>query len=99
MQASCTQVYNPKMGMDALQVFPCSQAAANQRAGAQPAPSLLRAPVARTLLHLAAWLPRSCPLCRADCLSGFAANCPACSQATPLKAQPVRTRIPGTLQG
>ena len=30
------QVYNPKMGMDALQVFPCSQAAANQRAGAAP---------------------------------------------------------------
>lgn len=27
------QVYNPKMGMDALQVFPCSQAAANQRKG------------------------------------------------------------------
>ena len=27
------QVYNPKMGMDALQVFPCSQAASNQRAG------------------------------------------------------------------
>ena len=27
------QVYNPKMGMDALQVFPESQAAANQRSG------------------------------------------------------------------
>ncbi|KAK9803444.1 hypothetical protein WJX73_001656 [Symbiochloris irregularis] len=27
------KVYNPKMGMDALQVFPCSQAAANQRSG------------------------------------------------------------------
>lgn len=27
------KVYNPKMGMDALQVFPCSQAASNQRAG------------------------------------------------------------------
>lgn len=27
------QVYNPKMGMDALQVFPCSQAACNQRMG------------------------------------------------------------------
>jgi hypothetical protein len=27
------QVYNPKMGMDALQVFPISQAAAGQRAG------------------------------------------------------------------
>jgi len=31
--AGCVQVYNPKMGMDALQVFPCSQAAANQRKG------------------------------------------------------------------
>ncbi len=30
---SCAQVYNPKMGMDALQVFPESQAAANQRSG------------------------------------------------------------------
>lgn len=29
----CEQVYNPKMGMDALQVFPESQAAANQRSG------------------------------------------------------------------
>ncbi|CAD7701175.1 unnamed protein product [Ostreobium quekettii] len=28
-----TKVYNPKMGMDALQVFPVSQAAANQRRG------------------------------------------------------------------
>lgn len=27
------KVYNPRMGMDSLQVFPCSQAAANQRAG------------------------------------------------------------------
>ncbi|VFQ76434.1 unnamed protein product [Cuscuta campestris] len=27
------KVYNPRMGMDALQVFPVSQAAANQRAG------------------------------------------------------------------
>lgn len=27
------KVYNPRMGMDALQVFPCSQAAANQRSG------------------------------------------------------------------
>lgn len=27
------QVYNPKMGMDALQVFPCSQAGCNQRSG------------------------------------------------------------------
>lgn len=27
------KVYNPKMGMDALQVFPESQAAANQRSG------------------------------------------------------------------
>jgi pre-mRNA-splicing factor ATP-dependent RNA helicase DHX38/PRP16 len=27
------KVYNPRMGMDALQVFPASQAAANQRAG------------------------------------------------------------------
>ena len=27
------KVYNPKMGMDALQVFPCSQAAVNQRSG------------------------------------------------------------------
>ncbi|KAK9816661.1 hypothetical protein WJX72_003431 [[Myrmecia] bisecta] len=27
------KVYNPKMGMDALQVFPCSQAASNQRSG------------------------------------------------------------------
>ncbi|KAE8806792.1 Pre-mRNA-splicing factor ATP-dependent RNA helicase PRP16 [Hordeum vulgare] len=27
------KVYNPRMGMDALQVFPCSQAAADQRAG------------------------------------------------------------------
>lgn len=27
------KVYNPKMGMDALQVFPISQAAANQRSG------------------------------------------------------------------
>jgi HrpA-like RNA helicase len=26
-------VYNPKIGMDALQVFPVSQASANQRAG------------------------------------------------------------------
>ncbi|KAK3270343.1 hypothetical protein CYMTET_21256, partial [Cymbomonas tetramitiformis] len=30
----CKQkIYNPKMGMDALQVFPCSQAAVNQRSG------------------------------------------------------------------
>ena len=27
------KVYNPRMGMDALQVFPCSRAAADQRAG------------------------------------------------------------------
>jgi pre-mRNA-splicing factor ATP-dependent RNA helicase DHX38/PRP16 len=27
------KVYNPKMGMDALQVFPCSKAGVNQRAG------------------------------------------------------------------
>lgn len=27
------KVYNPKMGMDALQVFPCSQAHVNQRKG------------------------------------------------------------------
>jgi len=27
------KVYSPKMGMDALQIFPCSQAAVNQRAG------------------------------------------------------------------
>eukprot|EP00250_Pteridium_aquilinum_P021702 c25200_g2_i1 orf=163-3891(+) len=27
------KVYNPRMGMDSLQVFPCSQAAANQRSG------------------------------------------------------------------
>ena len=27
------KVYNPRLGMDALQVFPCSQAAAGQRAG------------------------------------------------------------------
>ena len=27
------QVYNPRMGMDALQVFPCSRAAVDQRAG------------------------------------------------------------------
>ena len=27
------KVYNPRMGMDALQVFPCSQAATDQRAG------------------------------------------------------------------
>ena len=27
------QVYNPKMGMDALTVFPCSQAGCNQRSG------------------------------------------------------------------
>lgn len=30
---SIMQVYNPKMGMDALQVFPCSQAGCNQRSG------------------------------------------------------------------
>jgi len=31
--AAAAQVYNPKMGMDALTVFPESQAAANQRSG------------------------------------------------------------------
>lgn len=30
---STLQVYNPKMGMDALTVFPCSQAGCNQRSG------------------------------------------------------------------
>ena len=33
LSMSWVQVYNPKMGMDALQVFPESQAAANQRSG------------------------------------------------------------------
>ncbi len=33
LSARVTQVYNPKMGMDALQVFPISQAAAGQRSG------------------------------------------------------------------
>lgn len=29
----CQQVFNPRIGMDALQVYPISQANANQRSG------------------------------------------------------------------
>lgn len=59
------QVYNPKMGMDALQVFPCSQAASNQRAGRAgrtgPGTHLHRLLYnVRSMRHSAAYLITSC---------------------------------------